>query len=56
MNNVEKRFSTFVANRVSAIHAGSNPNQWRHVESQLNPADDVSRGLSAQEIVKKKGG
>lgn len=54
VNNVEKRFSTFVANRVSAIHGGSNPNQWRHVESKLNPADDVLRGLSAQEIVKNK--
>ena len=25
--------------------------QWRHVASDLNPADDVSRGLSADDIV-----
>ncbi|XP_071476662.1 uncharacterized protein [Diadema antillarum] len=43
--NVDKRFRTFVANRIATIHDGSQPRQWRHVSTDLNPADDVSRGL-----------
>ena len=27
------------------------PHQWRHVPGELNPADDVSRGMSAMEIL-----
>lgn len=50
VNNTEKRFKTFVANRISMIHDGSSPNQWRHVPSELNVADDVSRGLTADEL------
>ena len=41
-----KRFQTFVANRLSVIHDGSIPKQWRKVGTKENPADDVSRGLS----------
>ena len=52
INNTSKRFQTYVANRVSTIHGGSSVNQWRHIESRLNPADEVSRGLSAKELVK----
>jgi len=48
--NSRKRFHTFVANRVAAIHEGSQPSQWRHVASEVNPADDLSRGLSAPEM------
>ncbi|XP_068728862.1 uncharacterized protein [Montipora capricornis] len=46
-----KRFQTFVANRLSVIHDGSIPNQWRKVGTKENPADDVSRGLSGFEMV-----
>lgn len=52
INNVDKRFKTFVANRIAVIHSGSSPSQWRHVRSELNPADDVSRGLSVNELIK----
>jgi len=31
IKNVDKRFKTFVANRVAIIHEGSSPTQWRHV-------------------------
>lgn len=51
LHNEDKRFKTFVANRVSQIHEQSSPDQWRHVDSQSNPADDVSRGMSAEELV-----
>ena len=50
INNASKRFQTYVANRVSVVHTGSMTDQWRHVASDLNPTDDVSRGLSADDI------
>jgi len=51
IHNTMARYHTFVANRISAIRDGSVPEQWRHVASADNPADDVSRGLTATEIV-----
>ena len=52
VENDEKRYETFVANRVSAIREQSLPSQWRYVQTELNPADDASRGMSADDIVK----
>ena len=46
-----KRFQTFVANRLSVIHDGSMPRQWRKVGTKENPADDVSRGLSGLDMI-----
>ena len=43
-----RRYKTFVANRVSEIHEKSNPRQWRHVPTELNCADDATRGLHAR--------
>lgn len=51
IRNEERRFHTFVANRIQIIHSGSKPHQWHHVPSKLNPADDISRGLSAKDLV-----
>ena len=51
IQNDESRFQTYVANRVAKIRDHSSPHQWRHVNSQHNPADDVSRGLTANELV-----
>ena len=31
ISNADKRFHTFVANRIQSIHDGSEPSQWRHV-------------------------
>lgn len=39
------RWTTFVANRVGEIQKISNIQDWFKVESKLNPADIVSRGL-----------
>jgi hypothetical protein len=41
--NEMKRFVTFISNRVAQIRKGSNLSQWRHVKSELNPADLASR-------------
>jgi len=45
-----RRYKTFVANRVSEIHQRSNPRQWRHVPTELNCADDATRGLRTGEL------
>ena len=50
IRNPMVRYHTFVANRVSAIHAGSEADQWRHVSSAVNPADMISRGMPIQEL------
>ena len=44
ITNETKRFKTFVANRVSCIRNSSKPEQWRHVPTEINPADEGSRG------------
>ena len=45
-----RRYKTFVANRISEIHQNSNPRQWRHIPTDLNCADDATRGLHAREL------
>lgn len=44
IRNVSTRFSTFVANRISAIRELSLPSQWCYVAGTNNPADLTSRG------------
>lgn len=48
------RFHTFVANRVAFIREKTNIQQWKFIESKHNPADDASRGLSAQKFLDSK--
>ena len=48
--NRDKTFQTFVANIIAAIHEGSRASHWRYVDTGSNPADDASRGLSAEEL------
>ena len=47
VKNETRRYHTFVANRVAVIRDGSEPHQWKHVSGDINPADDISRGLTA---------
>ena len=54
VTNEDKRFHTFVANRIAAIQEVSSPHQWRHVGTKENPADDASRGLSADALLNNK--
>ena len=54
IENKTKRFHTFVANRLSIIQDGSSPAQWRHVDSKSNPADDASRGLTADQTIRNQ--
>lgn len=41
---------SFVGVRVAEIQATWKPITWRHVPTKLNPADDLSRGISVNEI------
>lgn len=41
----------FVANRVKRIHETSRVQEWNHVRTHENPADLISRGLLAAEMV-----
>ncbi len=34
---------TFVSNRVGEVHMHSNPNQWKHIPTDINPADIPTR-------------
>lgn len=45
------KLQTFVANRVSFIQTSTNDCEWRHVSSNLNPADIASRGASPKELM-----
>ena len=47
VSNKDRQFQTFVANCVAKIQECSEPTQWKHVDSASNPADDVSRGMTA---------
>jgi len=51
IENKDKRFHTFVSNRLTMIHDGSTPDQWRYVDSTRNPSNAASRGLSAKALL-----
>lgn len=51
IRNESTRFHTFVANRLTVIHENSEPDQWKYVNSELNPADDASRGLTVDAMI-----
>ena len=51
LSNKNKRFQTFVANRIATIIELSSLTQWRYVPSEQNPADDASRGLPADTLL-----
>ena len=50
----DKRFHTFVANRISMLHNGSEPYQRQYISTRLNPADDTSRVLSVHHLLNDK--
>ena len=50
--NESKRFHTYVANRVAFIREESSPSQWRYIDSKSNPADEASRGVTADVFVR----
>ncbi|XP_020917576.1 uncharacterized protein LOC110254869 [Exaiptasia diaphana] len=50
IRNTTTRFHTFVANRLTVIHDHTESYQWRYVPTNLNPADDASRGIAVKDL------
>ena len=50
LSQLPKTWTTFVANRVSAIQAVLPRSRWKHVPSADNPADLASRGCKAMQL------
>ncbi|XP_011697588.1 PREDICTED: uncharacterized protein LOC105455747 [Wasmannia auropunctata] len=48
------KWNTFVANRVAEIHRITDKASWYHINSEDNPADPLSRGLSPDKLQSKK--
>ena len=42
---------TYVANRVSSVQTTTKGAAWRHVPTKDNPADELSRGTTARELI-----
>ncbi|XP_067214199.1 uncharacterized protein [Linepithema humile] len=45
------QWKEFVRNRVSEIQDATEKNHWRHVRSEHNPADIISRGSDPQQLI-----
>lgn len=46
-----RKWTTFVANRVSEVQKLTRVEDWRHVDTKSNPADMVSRGGRPSELI-----
>ena len=51
VNTPPNQLKTFVANRVAAIQSKTGVKDWRHVRSEDNPADGLSRGQLPREFL-----
>ncbi|XP_076650259.1 uncharacterized protein LOC143357625 [Halictus rubicundus] len=51
INSSSHLLKTFVANRVSDIQTKTSVNTWRHIPSEDNPADCLSRGQLPSEFI-----
>ena len=54
INGSPDRWKLFVANRVSFIQSFTESENWLHVRSEHNPADLISRGISATQLLDNK--
>ena len=54
ISNSARRFHVFVSKIIQQIRDLTSRGQWRYIESKANPADFVSRGLHAQDLIDKK--
>ena len=51
INNEAKSFHVHVANRVQQIRDLTNPKAWFYVDTNNNPANEASRGVTAKQLV-----
>ena len=54
IRNEEKRFPLFVSRRLKFITKSTCTSNWRHVPSEPNPADVLSRGCRSDKLMKTK--
>ena len=54
LRNEKAWFKTFVANRVAFIRENTSPSQWNFVPGHMNPADDASRGLDGEAMLRSE--
>lgn len=54
IQNENKRFKTFVANRINTIREMTSIKQWKYINTKQNPADCASRGLKASALLQSK--
>jgi hypothetical protein len=54
INTSPNSLKTFVSNRVAEIISLTSPQDWRHVRTENNAADILSRGAYPTEIIKNK--
>lgn len=54
MNKPLRSLKLYVSNRVKTIQRLTNIENWKHIRTKENPADLVSRGVQANEIVTNK--
>jgi len=45
-----RNYKPFVSVRIGEIQGNSDPQQWKHIISESNVADDLSRGIKVQEL------
>ncbi|GBM81691.1 hypothetical protein AVEN_92819-1 [Araneus ventricosus] len=50
VNTPPNLLKTFVSNRVSQIQQLTKDFQWKHIPSECNPADLISRGLDVKAL------
>lgn len=51
LNSQRIRLKSYVLNRITQITELTEINQWHHVRTLENPADIISRGISAEELL-----
>ena len=49
-----RQFKPFVSNRVGEIQSKVDPAQWRYTPTKVNPADKLSRGMTADSLVREQ--
>lgn len=52
INNENKHFRTFVANRISFVRDATEVQQWRYVSTKENPADQASQRANSKQLLK----
>ena len=50
--NEQLRFKTFVANRIAVVRESTKLEQWKYVNTSINPTDCASRGLMPTKFMK----